>query len=576
MNARAFGERAERVAARVPELDAMFAQLDTLDTAYPEAVRMRREGCLFYGMVLWEDPRARIAFDLAPALLAQFSTLDERRSVFDSLAAGDLNVNGRSVRDLWAIDPTTAQRAREFINLATGQLFWSASERERFAQLFGRRRAVCETLTAPHRLPEFTSAIPRRTRVVIWAPELPAAATALLAFAFEEWRDEVFVVCAEGDVPSVRAQYIDAGDAQAVEILSGAALVVDASLSDPGAALAFAQRNVPLLIASTSGAQEYVRDAVVYEPSQWRTVYSGALRACGRASELRDAHPVIPPSLRVSARHWSKDPPLVSIVVPTYNRPDELAEALEAFAAQTYPNVQVVVVNDGGVSVADVCARFPHVNIKLLDRKENVKPVAAFNVGFRAADGKYVCTCPDDDRFFPDHVERLVDALECGGAMIAHSNCLAHYIRIDSEGRKIDVGYNASTYVDEIDPSAALVATSVNMISAMVRKDLYERLGYWDAKTDYADYDIQLRMSLCGVFLHVDHFTNAWTVREDASNFSASLTGESAFAALRYIFDKHPIDDRPLVEQARRSVEETVRRRTPGMKYLFPPTFTLK
>ncbi|HEY1727866.1 MAG TPA: glycosyltransferase family 2 protein [Candidatus Baltobacteraceae bacterium] len=572
MPAQAFGERSSRVAARFPTLDAVFADVGNLKEAYPRLVERRMRGDLFYGMLLWEDPRSRLAFDVSPSLLTQFSDLDQRRAAFDALAAGTLVVSGTPVAQLTAFDAATTALAREFAEFASAQLFWSSNERERFAAQFGRRRTCTEILASPERIPDFSAVTPAEPRVVIWAPELPAAATGLLAFAFEEWRGDVFVVCAGGDAPRVRAEYLDAGDPHVGDLLSGAALVVTASLSDPGAALAFAQRNVPQLVASTSGAHEAIRGAVVYEPSQWRSVYAGALRACGRPTELR-AQIGQPPPLRISVSDWSKSAPLVSAIIVTYNRQVELEGALAAVAAQTYPNIQTVVVNDGGEPVAGVCARFPHMNIKLLDRKENVKHIRAMNVGIEACDGEYICACADDDRFFPDHVERLTDALERTGALVAHTNCIAHYTKRLPEGSRVDIGFNGSVYIDGLDPTFALVATSINPTSFMMRKKLYEQIGLWDPETGYADYDIQLRMSLVSLFVHVDHFTTSWVLYDDADSFAATMVGERAHSSLRRIFDKYPAAGRPAIEQARRNLEEVVRKRQAGTKYLFLPTF---
>ena len=572
MPAQAFGERSARVAARFPTLDAVFADAGNLKEAYPELVARRMRGDLFYGMLLWEDPRSRLAFDVSPSLLAQFSDLDQRRAAFDALAAGTLVVSGTPVSQLTAFDAATTVLAREFAEFASAQLFWSSHERERFVTQFGRRRTCTEILQGPQAIPEFSPALPREPRVVIWAPEFAASATGLLAFAFEEWRGDVFVVCAGGDAPRVRAQYLDAGDPHVGDLLSGAALVVTASLSDPGDAMAFAQRNVPLLVASTSGAHEAIQGAAVYEPSQWRSVYAGALRACGRPTELRS--PIAdPPPLRITSTNWTKSAPLVSAIILTYNRPDELEGALAAVAAQTYPNIQTVVVNDGGDPVAGVCARFPNMNIKLLDRTENVKHIRAMNIGIEACDGEFICACADDDRFFPDHIERLTDALMRSGGLVAHTNCLAHYTKRLPEGGRVDVGFNASVYVDGLDPTFALVATSINPTSFMMRKKLFDQIGLWDPETGYADYDLQLRMSLVGVFVHVDHLTNSWVLYDDADSFAASMVGERAHSSLRRIFDKYPATGRPAIEQARRNLEEVVRKRQQGTKYLFLPTY---
>src|SRR5579872_1145193 len=313
---RAFGPRAERTAALLPEVDAIFCDVRNLADAYPSLVQARTNGELFYGMLLWDDPRSAVAFELAVSLLAQYSHIEERQAVFDALAAGTLKVNTSAVTALRGFDARTVTLAAELTRYASAQLFFSHEERERFARDFGRR-AQGEIAYAAHRLPDFHRASPVESTVVIWAPDLQASQTALLAFAFEEWRGDVYVVCAGGGPPPLRARYLDGASERVAELLASAALVVDASLSDPGAALAFAQREIPLLTPATNGAHDLIRGNVVYAPWDWRSVFFGALRACGRPTELRAPPRVLPPTLAVSDLVRTSALPLASIVVTT-------------------------------------------------------------------------------------------------------------------------------------------------------------------------------------------------------------------------------------------------------------------
>jgi glycosyltransferase involved in cell wall biosynthesis len=103
--------------------------------------------------------------------------------------------------------------------------------------------------------------------------------------------------------------------------------------------------------------------------------------------------------------------PLVSIVTPVYNRFEFLHDAVESVLAQTYPNVEIVVVDDG--SASDVRPHLEGYDGRLtFCRMENGGPAAARNHGLRLAHGEFVVFLDDDDTLRPDALEKLVAAAE--------------------------------------------------------------------------------------------------------------------------------------------------------------------
>jgi len=114
---------------------------------------------------------------------------------------------------------------------------------------------------------------------------------------------------------------------------------------------------------------------------------------------------------------------LVSVIVPTRNRPETLGEALQSIAAQTYSPIEVVVVNDGGRDVQDVISRYSSkCSLNYIPLENNKGRSAARNIAIRAARGHYVAYLDDDDLFFPDHLETLVYCLESGGGKVAYTD----------------------------------------------------------------------------------------------------------------------------------------------------------
>lgn len=112
-------------------------------------------------------------------------------------------------------------------------------------------------------------------------------------------------------------------------------------------------------------------------------------------------------------------PASFSIIIPTYNRPTELAQCLRSLARLEYPAalVEVIVVDDGGHTPADgIVAPFrERLNLTLL-RQENSGATAARNAGAAAAKGNYLVFTDDDCEFAPDWLSTLAARLDVSSA----------------------------------------------------------------------------------------------------------------------------------------------------------------
>lgn len=103
--------------------------------------------------------------------------------------------------------------------------------------------------------------------------------------------------------------------------------------------------------------------------------------------------------------------PLVSCIIPAYNAADTIARAIESARQQTYPDVEIVVVNDGSTDNTEqvVLSRFPEV--RYVKHAQNKGPSAARNSGARAARGSVLAFLDADDEWLPVKTEIQLDAL---------------------------------------------------------------------------------------------------------------------------------------------------------------------
>lgn len=116
--------------------------------------------------------------------------------------------------------------------------------------------------------------------------------------------------------------------------------------------------------------------------------------------------------------------PLISIIVPTYNVEKYIRTCIESILAQTYRNVEIIIVNDGSTDqslavISDlICS---HHNVKVINQKNQGLSVAR-NTGIDVATGKYITFVDADDKIMPDFVSSLYQIAEKTGADIVRGS----------------------------------------------------------------------------------------------------------------------------------------------------------
>jgi len=127
--------------------------------------------------------------------------------------------------------------------------------------------------------------------------------------------------------------------------------------------------------------------------------------------------------------------PAVSVILPTRNRPRLLARALCSLQAQTFRDLEVLVVDDGGVNVGAVLREFEAAGLPLrvLAHPFQRGQAAARNTALAQARGTWIAYLDDDDCFEPDHLESLLEAAREAEGAVAHSDAIQ--FREDATGR---------------------------------------------------------------------------------------------------------------------------------------------
>ena len=145
-----------------------------------------------------------------------------------------------------------------------------------------------------------------------------------------------------------------------------------------------------------------------------------------------------------------QDRPFISIVIPTYNRPDQIAVCLRACSRLDYPHdrFEVLVVDDGGTTPLDeIVARFHGVLTLKLLRQENAGPAAARNRGAYEAAGQLLVFTDGDCVAAPDWLARLAERhVQASDCAIGGETCNALASNIYSTASQLLVSYLLTYY----------------------------------------------------------------------------------------------------------------------------------
>ncbi len=214
-----------------------------------------------------------------------------------------------------------------------------------------------------------------------------------------------------------------------------------------------------------------------------------------------------------------KDDPLVSVLVPTYNRQSYLPVALGSVVSQNYRNLEIFVIRDGGEDVSDIVESFSDPRIIFISRQENRGKAFSLNEALRQAAGKYIAYLDDDDLFYPHHIETLVGALEKKtDCRAAYSDLYRVCCRVESNGsRKV-----LSKIVDisrDFDRFLMLYFNHVLHVSLMHHRDLLEKTGPYNENLNVLiDWDLTRRLVFFTDFYHVPEITGEFFCSVDESD----------------------------------------------------------
>jgi len=232
--------------------------------------------------------------------------------------------------------------------------------------------------------------------------------------------------------------------------------------------------------------------------------------------------------------------PLVSILIPTYNRPEYLRRAVESCLAQTYPNFEIVITdNSTNDDSAKMLSKFTDPRIRYYKNEGNIGAVNSSNRAVELSQGKYVKFLMDDDLLKPRCLELMVGAL---GKNPSAALAMAPMDLIDEDDRRIypvfyvfrKMEYRYRYRVGDafIDRTTILRDYLTRDYPCcvpsgmMFRGDALRQAGPFDAKADFAgDLDMCMRIAPHFDAFYIDEVLSSWRYTTACHTASIHQTG---------------------------------------------------
>ena len=225
--------------------------------------------------------------------------------------------------------------------------------------------------------------------------------------------------------------------------------------------------------------------------------------------------------------------PLVSVICLCYNHGFYLAEALDSVLSQTYPNIEVLVVDDSSTDnsveiIQTYLKKYPQ--IRFISTGKNMGNCAAFNMGLKASKGEYIIDFATDDVLLPERVAQQVEAFQMLDASYGVMYSDAEHISDTGEhlyfhSRKYKPAPDGDVFAEVLQRYFICPPTM------MVRRKVFQELGGYDATLAYEDFDFWIRSARKFHYYYLPEVTTKRRVHGSAMSVGLYKPGNKMLAS---------------------------------------------
>jgi glycosyltransferase involved in cell wall biosynthesis len=232
-------------------------------------------------------------------------------------------------------------------------------------------------------------------------------------------------------------------------------------------------------------------------------------------------------------------PPLVSIILPTYNRAHLLKRSIQSILNQTYKNFELIIVNDGSTdNTREVVENFHDRRIYYVEHEKRRGANAARNTGIKLAKGEYIAFQDDDDIWLPRKLEMQIEVFQNSpqNVGVVYTGCL----RIDCErGRAFRLPSIKEKRVEGYIHSNLLKKNFITTTTAVVKRECFQHSGLFDENLPrLQEWDLWIRISKHYSFKYINlPLVISYIFRENISRNLDALISAQTYILYKY-FDE--------------------------------------
>jgi glycosyltransferase involved in cell wall biosynthesis len=194
--------------------------------------------------------------------------------------------------------------------------------------------------------------------------------------------------------------------------------------------------------------------------------------------------------------------PLVSVIIPTYNRAEIISQTIDNVFDQTYKNVELILVDDGSTDNTQEVLRAYGSRLRVISQK-NAGPAAARNRGVEASRGDIIAFQDSDDLWKPTKLERQVALLDQLDSSVPCCLCNALFRIVNNrEYTSFDISCISPSQEEGVWLNVAEVLATRFVLfnqTVAIRRSALEKVGIFDESLKYLeDYDLPIRLAIEG------------------------------------------------------------------------------
>ncbi len=186
---------------------------------------------------------------------------------------------------------------------------------------------------------------------------------------------------------------------------------------------------------------------------------------------------------------------LVSVIIPTHNFAEYISESIDSVLAQTYRGFEIIIVDDGSTdNTKEVVEKWGQSDKVRYFYQENKGPGAARNRGIKESKGDYIAFLDADDLWLPEKLKKQMDKFNQSPELgFIHTDYVLFNENGTMQNRKFGIKSkkNLSGHIFPYLLRECFVRTS----TVMLRKECFEKIGFFEEAYLSEDYDFLLRLS---------------------------------------------------------------------------------